>query len=79
MIGVAVQEQIIVIPNIGGDMLDLDNIKTMLQDRVLSKVSDATGLSAQTIADIRDGKQTSPRYSTIKALSDYLAPAPRHD
>jgi len=59
-------------------MLDLDNIKTMLQDRVLSKVSDATGLSAQTIADIRDGRQTSPRYSTIKALSDYLAGTTRH-
>jgi transcriptional regulator with XRE-family HTH domain len=53
-------------------MLYLDEIKAKLQDRVLIKVAAATGLSVKTIADIRDGKQSSPRYATISALSDYL-------
>ena len=53
-------------------MLDIDDIKAKLQDRVLSKVSASTGLSVATIADIRDGRQASPRYGTIKALSDYF-------
>ena len=53
-------------------MLHLDEIKDALQDRVISKVAKVTGLSVQTIADVRDGKQKSPRYATLKALSDYL-------
>ena len=56
-------------------MLDLEIIKARLQDRVLSKVAAVTGLSVLTIANIRDGKQASPRYATLKALSDYLAVA----
>ena len=59
-------------------MLDLVEIQKMLQDRVLSKVAKATGLSAQTIADIREGKQKSPRYETMRALSNYFE-GPHHD
>jgi len=58
--------------NIGGEMLDIDELKARLQDRVLSKVSASTGLSVATIADIRDGRQANPRYGTIKALSEYF-------
>ena len=53
-------------------MLDIDELKARLQDRVLSKVSASTGLSVATIADIRDGRQANPRYGTIKALSVYF-------
>jgi transcriptional regulator with XRE-family HTH domain len=53
-------------------LLHLDKIILALQDRVLTKVAVATGVSTQTIANIRDGKNASPRYETMLALSDYI-------
>ena len=38
-------------------------------------IAEATGLSYNTITNIRDGKQNNPGYSTLKALSDYLEPS----
>jgi hypothetical protein len=53
-------------------MLDLDEIKSALQDRRLDVVSDATGLHRNTIHGIRSGKVCNPSYDAVKALSDYL-------
>ena len=56
-------------------MLTLETIREKLQDRVPSKVAKATGLHVNTVANIRDGKSENPEYATLRALSDYLAPA----
>ncbi len=53
-------------------MLSLDQIVLLLKDRRLSVVSEATGLSVKTIAAIRNGKETNPKYGTIALLSGYL-------
>lgn len=53
-------------------MLSIERIKAMLKDRNISYVAKATGLSYNTIKDIRDGKATDPRHSTVNTLSDYL-------
>ena len=53
-------------------MLTLEQIAERLQDRVITKVSDGTGLNRNLLADFRDGKAKNPMYATIKTLSDYL-------
>jgi len=53
-------------------MLSLEEIRQRLQDRVIRKVADACGLCETTIFEIRDGKNTNPKLSTINALSDYF-------
>jgi transcriptional regulator with XRE-family HTH domain len=50
----------------------LEEIAAALQDRRLDAVAEATGLSRDAIADIRDGKSTNPRYQTVQRLADYL-------
>lgn len=50
----------------------LDNIRHQLQDRNIKKVADATGISRQTITQIRDGVNTNPMLSTIIALHEYF-------
>lgn len=50
----------------------LDNIRHQLQDRNIKKVADATGISRQTITQIRDGANTNPTLSTIIALNEYF-------
>lgn len=57
-------------------MLTLDQISEKLKDRRLDKVSEATGVHRNTLHAIRDGKQSNPKYATIKALSDYLEERP---
>jgi len=53
-------------------MLDLDEIKRLLADRRLDVVADATKLHRNTIARIRDGKQSNPKYFVLRKLSEYL-------
>jgi DNA-binding phage protein len=54
-------------------MLTLDQVRERLQDRKITVVAEATGLHLQTLYDIRHGR-ANPVYSTVKKLSDYLAP-----
>lgn len=49
----------------------LDKIKEALRDRVAAIVAQNTGLSAQTINDIRAGR-TVPKLETIDTLAKYL-------
>lgn len=51
---------------------ELDWIRGALADRRLDKVSEATGLHPNTIAAIRDGKQTNPKLATLNTLALYL-------
>jgi transcriptional regulator with XRE-family HTH domain len=53
-------------------MLNLDEIRTALDDRNVEKVSALTGIHRNTIAAIRNGKNANPTYATMKLLSDYL-------
>jgi len=57
-------------------MLDIDEIRKALQDRVLTAVANHTGINRNTLSAIRNGHETNLRQSTMRALSDYLAPAP---
>jgi hypothetical protein len=53
-------------------MLPLEQIREELQDRKISCVSDATGVHANTIRDIRDGGNVNPTLRVILALSAYF-------
>ena len=57
-------------------MLTLEEIKAKLADRRLDAVAKATGLHPNSIARIRDGKNTDPKHSTLAALSAYLEARP---
>lgn len=50
----------------------LDEVQKALRDRRLDIVAAATGLSRQTIADIRDGANRNPTLATLQKLIDYL-------
>lgn len=54
-------------------MLTLNDIVLKLQDRRLDKVSEATGLHRNTIANVRDGKTNNPDYKVVEKLSAYLS------
>lgn len=54
------------------DMMTLDEIRHAMRDRRLDILSDATGISRQTLHEIRSNPDANPRYETLKALSDYL-------
>jgi len=54
-------------------MLNLEQIRTALDDRNVEKVSARTGIHRNTIAAIRNGVNANPTYATMKLLSDYLA------
>lgn len=53
-------------------MLDLTEIKRALDAMRIDKAAQATGIGYSTIQQIRSGQQANPRYTTIKALSDYI-------
>lgn len=57
-------------------MLTFEEIRRRLQDRRLDAVAEATGLHPNSIARIRDGKNTDPKHSTLAALSAYLEARP---
>ncbi|MGV1017480.1 MAG: helix-turn-helix domain-containing protein [Fluviibacter phosphoraccumulans] len=50
----------------------LNEVKRLLQDRRVDKVMEATGLSRDTISDIRDGRNSNPTMATLQKLYDYL-------
>ena len=56
-------------------MLNLEQIRTALDDRNVEKVSARTGIHRNTIAAIRTGANANPTYATLKLLSDYLTVA----
>ena len=56
-------------------MLNLEQIRTALDDRNIEKVSARTGIHRNTIAAIRTGANANPTYATMKLLSDYLTVA----
>jgi transcriptional regulator with XRE-family HTH domain len=56
-------------------MLNLEQIRTALDDRNVEKVSARTGIHRNTIAAIRTGANANPTYATMKLLSDYLTAA----
>jgi len=53
-------------------MMTLEKIVASLQDRRLDIVAQATGVHPNTLRAIRQGKQTNPTYSVLKAINDYL-------
>ena len=53
-------------------MMTVQQIRTALADRRPGLVANATGLSRQTVTQIRDGETKDPAFSVVKALSDYL-------
>ena len=56
-------------------MLNLEQLRTALDDRNVEKVSARTGIHRNTIAAIRNGTNANPTYATMKLLSDYLTVA----
>ena len=53
-------------------LLSLEQIKVALADRRISAVAAATGLHANTLHQIKKGRQTTPSLRTLTILSDYL-------
>jgi hypothetical protein len=53
-------------------MLTLEMIRSLLQDRRVPLVAEATGLHYNTIRQIRDTPSANPTYKVVKALSDYF-------
>lgn len=53
-------------------MLRLEEIKERLRDRNAEAVAAMVGVHANTIRAIRNGDNQNPRYSIVKALSEYL-------
>lgn len=52
-------------------IIRLDVIRGMLEDRNLTKVSEAAGVSRPVLYQIIRGT-TDPKYATVERLSDYL-------
>jgi len=52
-------------------ILKLDEIRTILQDRNLTKVAKSAKVSRPVLYQIMKGS-TDPKFSTIEKLSDYL-------
>jgi len=53
-------------------MLKLEEIVKRLQDRKLSAVAEATGVSYTSLWQIANGIQQQPKYKVVEKLSDYL-------
>ena len=51
--------------------MELNQVRQALQDRIIAKVAEATGLNPHTIYRIKQGK-TNPNKSTLKLLAHYL-------
>lgn len=54
------------------NVLSVADIRKALEDRRLALVSSETGLHYNTLKEIRDGRSTDPRYSTMLTLTKYL-------
>ena len=57
-------------------MMSLQQIRDALADRRLDIVAKATGLHANSVGRIRDGRNVNPKASTLEALSRYLEAKP---
>lgn len=55
-------------------LLTLDDIKKRLEDRRISTVAEATGLTRQTLYNLQRGAE--PTYSTLVALTKYFEERP---
>jgi hypothetical protein len=53
-------------------MLTLDEIRKRLQDRSIPYVAAQTGLSYNTIRDIRNKADANPTYNVLSALNSYF-------
>lgn len=53
-------------------MLSLEQVRKVLAVIRLTKMAEDTGLSYNTLREIRDNEQANPSYRTMKAVSDYL-------
>ena len=53
-------------------MLTLDEIRKKLQDRSIPYVAAQTGLSYNTIRDIRNKENANPTYNVLAALNSYF-------
>lgn len=53
-------------------MMTLEQVRSMLADRKLGVVAEATGLSYDTVWRVQSGKFTAISYDVVKRLSDYL-------
>jgi transcriptional regulator with XRE-family HTH domain len=51
--------------------MNLEEIQKALEDRIISKVAEGTGLNPHTIYRIQKGKHN-PNKSTLKLLAHYL-------
>jgi transcriptional regulator with XRE-family HTH domain len=51
--------------------MELQQVRNALNDRIIAKVAEATGLNPHTIYRIKKGK-ANPNKSTLKLLSNYL-------
>jgi hypothetical protein len=56
------------------DLLSLEEIRSLLQDKKLYVIANATGLSYPTLKKLADGKSGNYTYGTLKSVSDYLRP-----
>lgn len=68
----AVQQQICTSAQKEATMQDIEKIRNALQDRVVTAVSDATGVNRNTIAEIKNGKKNIASKSTLNLLARYL-------
>jgi len=53
-------------------MDNIEQIKDALQDRVLRRVSEATGINTVTLGQIKSGKKTRISKTTRRLLVEYL-------
>ena len=53
-------------------MMDLEQIRNALSDRMPAKVSEATGVHYNTIRQMRDNPNANPTHKVMLALSTYL-------
>ena len=53
-------------------MMNIEQIRAGLADRMPGKVAEATGLHYNTIRQVRDNPDANPTHKVLQALSDYL-------
>lgn len=54
------------------EILTIDDVRTALADRKLTKVAEETGLKYHTVMEVANGKRENPTYETYIALVNYL-------
>lgn len=56
----------------GHYVMNLEQIRAALRDRVTNKVAEETGIHPHTIRAIKNGQNQNPTYRTVQALAQYL-------